>query len=154
MLSGPVVVKKSDEWKKQMLFSERLIAGAAARGVAQTVLHPIDVLRTRLQAKGVEVVLSPETFVKGIAPQFILAFPAGGIQFAAYEWSKAKCAALNFTGGVAEVLCGAAGALAASIVRVPQEVIKQRVQVGAHSASDTPRESQSGPGRRHTHADE
>ena len=27
--------------------------GAGARGVAQTLLHPIDVARTRLQAKGV-----------------------------------------------------------------------------------------------------
>merc|ERR1719465_42441 len=42
------------DWKSQMLFRERMIAGAGARGVAQTLLHPIDVARTRLQAKGVQ----------------------------------------------------------------------------------------------------
>lgn len=126
------VVKKSSKsvagWKDQMLFRERLIAGASARGVAQTVLHPIDVARTRLQAKGVEMTFTPQTFVKGVVPQFVLAFPAGALQFASYEFCKAKAAAVGVTGGLAEVLCGASGALAASVVRVPQEVLKQRVQ--------------------------
>ena len=56
--------------------------------VAQTVLHPIDVARTRLQAKGVTMAFTARTFVKGISPQFVLAFPAGALQFAAYEWAK------------------------------------------------------------------
>eukprot|EP00310_Coccolithus_braarudii_P022029 CAMPEP_0183352382 /NCGR_PEP_ID=MMETSP0164_2-20130417/29403_1 /TAXON_ID=221442 /ORGANISM="Coccolithus pelagicus ssp braarudi, Strain PLY182g" /LENGTH=301 /DNA_ID=CAMNT_0025524797 /DNA_START=22 /DNA_END=927 /DNA_ORIENTATION=+ len=121
-------VSLPSDWKKRMTFRERMIAGAAARGVAQTTLHPIDVVRTRLQAKGVKMVLKPSVFVKGIAPQFFLAFPAGGLQFAAYEFCKARAAAADLTGGAAEVLCGAAGALAASVIRVPQEVLKQRVQ--------------------------
>jgi len=119
---------KSLSWKDQMQFNERLIAGAGARGVAQTFLHPIDVARTRLQAKGVAMKFTPQTFVKGVAPQFFLAFPAGALQFASYEFCKAKAAAVGVTGGLAEVLCGAAGALGASVIRVPQEVLKQRVQ--------------------------
>lgn len=115
-------------WKSQMLFRERLIAGACARGVAQTCLHPIDVARTRLQAKGVSMTYSPKVFVKGIGPQFALAFPAGALQFAAYEYCKAQLGRLSVSGPALEVTCGAAGALAASIVRVPQEVLKQRVQ--------------------------
>ena len=126
---GKAAVKKpKDDWNKKMQFSERLIAGAGARGVAQTFLHPIDVMRTRLQAKGVTMSLKPEIFVKGVAPQFLLAFPAGAIQFAAFEWAKEKFAAAGMTGSIGELLCGAIGALAASVVRVPQEVIKQRVQ--------------------------
>ena len=112
---------KKIRWQDHMTFRDRLVAGSGARGVAQTVLHPIDVLRTRLQAKGVSVNWSPETFLKGVAPQFVLAFPAGAIQFAAYEAAKdLKC--------LPEVVCGGLGALAASVVRVPQEVLKQRVQ--------------------------
>ena len=108
-------------WQEQMLFRERMIAGSAARGVAQTVLHPIDVARTRLQAKGVAMSWTARTFIKGISPQFVLALPADAIQFAAYEASKdLKC--------VPEIVCGAIGALAASVIRVPQEVLKQRVQ--------------------------
>ena len=91
----------------QLLFHERLIAGAGARGIAQTCLHPIDVVRTRVQAKGVSLNLSPQTFLKGVAPQFFLAFPAGALQFAAYEFSKAKCAALDIVGAPAEVRAAA-----------------------------------------------
>jgi solute carrier family 25 S-adenosylmethionine transporter 26 len=126
--ASAAVAKKSSSWKDRMLFRERLIAGAGARGVAQTVLHPIDVARTRLQAKGVQMQFTPRTFVKGVAPQFILAFPAGAMQFASYEFCKAKAAAVGIKGGLAEVICGASGALAASLIRVPQEVLKQRVQ--------------------------
>jgi len=120
---------KEGSWKKEMLFSERLIAGSAARGVAQTCLHPIDVARTRLQAKGVTMAFTPQTFVKGITPQFILAFPAGALQFAAYEGCKDLFAKAQMaSGALPEVVSGACGALAASIIRVPQEVLKQRVQ--------------------------
>jgi solute carrier family 25 S-adenosylmethionine transporter 26 len=122
--------KKADggSWKSQMLFTERMIAGSCARGVAQSILHPIDVLRTRLQAKGVSMSWTPQTFIKGLAPQFFLAFPAGAIQFAAYEWAQEKFAEMQVTGAFSEVMCGAFGALGASIIRVPQEVLKQRVQ--------------------------
>jgi len=116
------------DWKKQMLFTERLIAGSSARGVAQTVLHPIDVARTRLQAKGVTLAFTPRTFVKGITPQFVLAFPAGALQFACYEWAKDQFAQAKMAGALPEVVCGALGALGASVIRVPQEVLKQRVQ--------------------------
>lgn len=129
--AGKAAVKQkrqNEDWKGQMLFRERLIAGAGARGVAQTFLHPIDVIRTRLQAKGVSMTMNAETFLKGVAPQFLLAFPAGATQFAAFEFSKERFAAAGLKGSFAELSCGAIGALAASIVRVPQEVIKQRVQ--------------------------
>eukprot|EP00316_Scyphosphaera_apsteinii_P001699 CAMPEP_0119298684 /NCGR_PEP_ID=MMETSP1333-20130426/850_1 /TAXON_ID=418940 /ORGANISM="Scyphosphaera apsteinii, Strain RCC1455" /LENGTH=293 /DNA_ID=CAMNT_0007299855 /DNA_START=8 /DNA_END=889 /DNA_ORIENTATION=- len=115
-------------FRGHMVFSDRLISGAGARGLAQTMLHPIDVMRTRLQAKGLTVTLNPQMFVKGLAPQFFLAFPAGALQFAAYEWSKAQASAVKLNGAAAEVMSGAVGALAASVIRVPQEVLKQRVQ--------------------------
>jgi len=125
-----VTCKKAESlgWQQQMLFRERLISGAAARGTAQTFLHPIDVVRTRLQAKGVAVKWTPSTFLKGVGPQFVLAFPAGALQFASYEWGKAQCKIAGITGAGSEVLCGALGAIAASVIRVPQEVLKQRVQ--------------------------
>ena len=126
--AAAVAKKTTSSWKDKMLFRERLVAGAGARGVAQTVLHPIDVARTRLQAKGVTMTFTPKTFVKGVVPQFVLAFPAGALQFASYEFCKAKVAAVGVTGGLAVVICGASGALAASVIRVPQEVLKQRVQ--------------------------
>ena len=116
------------EWKKAINFRERMIAGSLARGCAQTLLHPIDVARTRLQAKGLKMKFQASTFVKGVAPQFTLAFPAGAVQFAVYEFAKEKMAEIGQKGAAAEVISGAMGALGASIIRVPQEVLKQRVQ--------------------------
>jgi len=112
-------------------FSERMVAGAIARGIAQTSLHPVDVMRTRLQAKGVAKNWAPSVFLKGVLPQIILALPAGAMQFAAFEASKEKLAALlpgEKNQQVRDLLAGAAGATAAASFRVPQEVIKQRIQ--------------------------
>ena len=120
--------KAAGSWKSQMTFTDRMAAGSAARGCAQTCLHPIDVMRTRLQAKGITSALTPQTFLKGLTPQFTLAIPAGALQFACYEWAKEQFAKAGQVGALAEVSCGAIGALGASVVRVPQEVLKQRIQ--------------------------
>ncbi len=125
--------KQALRWQDQMRFTDRMIAGASARGAAQTLLHPIDVMRTRIQAKGLTTVLTPKLFLKGVTPQVTLAFPAGALQFVAYEWCKDKMAAVSAVPGAArEILCAAAGAMAASVVRVPQEVLKQRVQADVY----------------------
>eukprot|EP00177_Eucheuma_denticulatum_P004663 GFKZ01008478.1.p1 GENE.GFKZ01008478.1~~GFKZ01008478.1.p1 ORF type:complete len:405 (+),score=76.82 GFKZ01008478.1:147-1217(+) len=112
-------------------FRERMVAGAIARGVAQTLLHPVDVIRTRLQARDVAASWKPAVFIKGVIPQISLAIPAGAIQFLAFEAAKEKLAALLPDESFSQarvLLAGAAGALAAASCRVPQEVLKQRIQ--------------------------
>ncbi|KAJ8900713.1 hypothetical protein NDN08_000014 [Rhodosorus marinus] len=112
-------------------FTQKMIAGASARGIAQTVLHPIDVMRTRLQAKGITSTLTLETFLKGVVPQVVLALPAGAVQFVAFEYCKEKLRDLfpaENLQAARDLVAGAGGALAASVVRVPQEVLKQRIQ--------------------------
>lgn len=114
-----------------LTFTERMTAGAIARGVAQTILHPIDVARTRLQARNIASRWDARVFVKGVIPQITLAVPAGAVQFAAFEAAKEKLAELMPGQRLSELrtlLAGAAGALAAASFRVPQEVLKQRVQ--------------------------
>lgn len=112
-------------------FQEKMAAGAIARGAAQTLLHPIDVVRTRLQARDIAASWKPAVFVKGVIPQISLAIPAGAIQFLAFEAAKEKLAALfpdkKFR-QVRVLVAGALGALAAASFRVPQEVLKQRIQ--------------------------
>lgn len=112
-------------------FQEKMAAGAIARCVAQTLLHPIDVVRTRLQARDIAASWKPGVFVKGVIPQISLAIPAGAIQFLAFEAAKEKLAALFPDGQFSQarvLVAGAAGALAAASFRVPQEVLKQRIQ--------------------------
>ncbi|PXF45645.1 putative S-adenosylmethionine carrier 2, chloroplastic [Gracilariopsis chorda] len=119
----------------QLTFQEKMLAGAIARCVAQTVLHPIDVLRTRLQAKNVGSVFNASVFVKGIIPQITLAIPAGAIQFLAFESAKEKLTKLIPDEKFSQtriLLAGALGALVAASCRVPQEVLKQRIQAGIY----------------------
>ena len=52
-----------------------------ARVVAQTLLHPLDVVRTRTQAKSIEGgVFELGAMAYGIAPQMALSAPAGAVQ--------------------------------------------------------------------------
>lgn len=112
-------------------FQEKMLAGAIARGVSQTILHPVDVVRTRIQARGVKVSWKPSVFIKGVLPQIVLAVPAGAIQFVAFEAAKEKLVALFPDEKWAQaraLVAGALGATAAATFRVPQEVLKQRIQ--------------------------
>lgn len=114
-----------------LTFREQMIAGGIARGIAQTLLHPVDVARTRLQARNVTMKWTPNVFIKGVLPQVLLASPAGAIQFVAFEKAKSKLAEISddpSTRDVRLLLAGAFGALSAATCRVPQEVLKQRIQ--------------------------
>eukprot|EP00180_Rhodochaete_pulchella_P001655 Plantae.Rhodophyta-Rhodochaete_pulchella.ctg24974.p1 GENE.Plantae.Rhodophyta-Rhodochaete_pulchella.ctg24974~~Plantae.Rhodophyta-Rhodochaete_pulchella.ctg24974.p1 ORF type:complete len:357 (+),score=39.89 Plantae.Rhodophyta-Rhodochaete_pulchella.ctg24974:58-1071(+) len=114
-----------------LTFQEKLISGSIARGIAQTVLHPVDVVRTRLQAKDIKANWHPSVFLKGVAPQILLAIPAGGTQFVAFEFAKSRLSELdkeNKYRSVRDLLAGAASSVAAATFRVPQEVIKQGIQ--------------------------
>jgi solute carrier family 25 S-adenosylmethionine transporter 26 len=131
MFTDGLTTAKAAAAKVTLSFQEKMIAGATARGISQTVLHPIDVARTRLQAKGVKKDWSPKVFLKGVLPQIILAVPAGAFQFVGFEYCKEALPKVLPGDGLSDVrslLAGAGGAMAASVIRVPQEVLKQRIQ--------------------------
>lgn len=126
-VAAPIAVMKPIS----LSFGEKMLAGAIARGVAQSVLHPVDVLRTRLQARGVKTTLNPSIFIKGIIPQTLLAIPAGAIQFLAFETAKEKLVKWFPDDNLKQarvLLAGAFGAATAATFRVPQELLKQRIQ--------------------------
>lgn len=112
-------------------FREKMIAGAIARGVAQSVLHPVDVIRTRLQARNVVKSWKLGVFIKGVIPQIALAIPAGAVQFVAFEAAKEQLSKLISDDRFSQartLFAGAFGAFAAASFRIPQEVLKQRIQ--------------------------
>jgi len=125
---------KGNAWKDSLTFSEKMWAGSLARLCAQTLLHPLDTIRTRRQAAG-GLKTTPSDMLKGLVPQMAGAMPAGALQFFAYEQTKTELNKINkdvTLGGlrphVTEICAAAIGAAAASIVRVPQERIKQPIQ--------------------------
>lgn len=145
----------------ELTFADRMIAGSVARTVAQTILHPLDTLRTRAQAAKRGDLPSASaagaapaeplarTLGRGLLPQVLLAGPAGAIQFATLEWARDALAPYVPSPVLANLLAGAAGAIAASVVRVPQENLKQPVQAGRYpnALSCLQALSAEGPGR-------
>lgn len=123
-----------------------LIAGSLAGAIADMVTHPISTLKTRLQVQGAGAqsqaitrytsiahaarsVLATEgvaTLYKGLGITVAAAAPAQGLYFLGYDlfraWSPRDDALSNFAAGCFAQLCG-------SLVWVPMDTIKERLQI-------------------------
>lgn len=110
----------------ELSFGERMACGSAARLVASVVLHPFDTMRTRAQArKRASIYARPsllDVCTKGIIPQAVLSAPAGAVQFATLEYARDALGPLVTHTTAKNLLASALGAVAASVIRVPQEV--------------------------------
>eukprot|EP00741_Cyanophora_paradoxa_P017598 tig00021012_g16998.t1 len=137
MASGTQVIKV-DGQDVELTFQDVCVAGAAARLAAQVALHPIDVMKTRVQLRGAlpNRFEGPgdayRLFSRGITSCVLLAVPSGMLQFLVYEKSK-KWLTDNLPQShagavVAQLTAGALGSWLAGYLRVPQEVMRQRVQ--------------------------
>ncbi|KAL6509841.1 putative S-adenosylmethionine carrier 2, chloroplastic [Orobanche gracilis] len=119
---------------------ESAVAGASAGAVVESVLYPIDTIKTRLQAVhgGGGIIL--KGLYSGLAGNLVVVIPASAIFIGVYEPTKQKLLKIlpENLSAVAHLAAGAVGGAASSIVRVPTEVIKQRIQTGqfvsAHQA--------------------
>ena len=115
-------------------FVTGLLSGAVAGTTVDLILFPLDTVKTRLQATA-GAKLSLKTFqgiFNGVAPAIAASAPCAATFFGAYDSFKRilkeklpeNCDTLAHAGA-------AAGAdLVQSVVRVPFEVVKQRVQAG------------------------
>ncbi|CAH9105705.1 unnamed protein product [Cuscuta europaea] len=116
---------------------EGAIAGAAAGVVVETVLYPIDTIKTRLQVVrgGGEIIM--KGLYSGLAGNLAGVLPASAIFVGVYEPTKQfllKSFPENFS-ALAHLTAGAVGGAASSIVRVPTEVVKQRMQTGQFASA-------------------
>ncbi|XP_019153143.1 PREDICTED: S-adenosylmethionine carrier 1, chloroplastic/mitochondrial-like isoform X1 [Ipomoea nil] len=116
---------------------EGAVAGAAAGVVVETVLYPIDTIKTRLQAVrgGGEIIL--KGLYSGLAGNLAGVLPASAIFVGVYEPTKQKLLKSlpeNFS-ALAHLTAGAVGGAASSIIRVPTEVVKQRMQTGQFASA-------------------
>ncbi|XP_015886856.3 S-adenosylmethionine carrier 1, chloroplastic/mitochondrial isoform X1 [Ziziphus jujuba] len=116
---------------------EGFIAGGAAGVVVETALYPIDTIKTRLQAVhgGGKIVL--KGLYSGLAGNIAGVLPASAIFVGVYEPTKQKLLKMfpENLSAVAHLTAGALGGLAASLVRVPTEVVKQRMQTGQFTSA-------------------
>ncbi|GAQ79393.1 mitochondrial substrate carrier family protein [Klebsormidium nitens] len=134
LVSSTTVTKK--EFTVQDLLIGAVSGGAAGVSV-ETALYPIDTIKTRLQVLSKGGSLSFKGLYSGLSGNLAGVLPASAIFVAIYEplkqhlldrfpeqWSSA-----------AQLLAAGAGATGASIVRVPTEVIKQRMQTGQFTSA-------------------
>ncbi|GJY50984.1 S-adenosylmethionine carrier 1, chloroplastic/mitochondrial, partial [Tanacetum coccineum] len=109
---------------------EGFIAGGTAGVVVETALYPIDTIKTRLQAArgGGKIVL--QGLYSGLAGNLVGVLPASALFVGVYEPAKKKLLKIlpENLSAVAHLTAGAIGGVAASLVRVPTEVVKQRMQ--------------------------
>ncbi|KAM3289790.1 S-adenosylmethionine carrier 1, chloroplastic/mitochondrial isoform X1 [Capsicum chacoense] len=116
---------------------EGAVAGAAAGVVVEAALYPIDTIKTRLQAVrgGGQIIL--KGLYSGLAGNLVGVLPASAIFIGAYEPAKRKL--LNSLpenlSALAHLTAGAIGGAASSIVRVPTEVVKQRMQISQFASA-------------------
>ncbi|AQK74563.1 S-adenosylmethionine carrier 1 chloroplastic/mitochondrial [Zea mays] len=129
-----------------LFISEGSIAGGTAGVVVETALYPIDTIKTRLQAARGGSRIEWKGLYSGLAGNLTGVLPASAIFVGVYEPTKRKLletlpenlsAVAHFhifinTDHIVQLLqtAGAIGGIAASLVRVPTEVVKQRMQTG------------------------
>nr|VDC98458.1 unnamed protein product [Brassica oleracea] len=116
---------------------EGFIAGGTAGVVVETALYPIDTIKTRLQATrgGGKIVL--KGLYSGLAGNIAGVLPASALFVGVYEPTKQKLLKTfpDHLSAVAHLTAGAIGGLAASLIRVPTEVVKQRMQTGQFASA-------------------
>ncbi len=126
------------------------LAGALASGSTTALMHPLDTLKTRVQAsvgrapglRGMGRMipeLGPRRLYLGIIPAVTGAATSHGIRTASYEWARVVLAPLLALGlpGVSETaiqgIASGFGTFLGTGVRIPNEVLKQRLQTGQHA---------------------
>lgn len=116
-----------------------MAAGATAGCSVEAALYPIDTIKTRLQAMnaggGMRALFERgggKALYAGIWGNLVGVAPASAIFISVYEpikkyWQARLDESKQF---IAPILAGASAGMAASVVRVPTEVVKQRMQTG------------------------
>ena len=140
--AGPAIVSAGT--MSTALVVRSAIAGGLASGTSTLVLHPLDTLKTRLQASvGDKSLMSiiraavrggKTVLFRGSVPAVVGAACSHGTRTGVYEISKIALASSVPFLPVVQIqgLSSAAGTLIGTGVRIPCEVLKQQLQNGNH----------------------
>ncbi|KAM1686363.1 hypothetical protein FF1_034195 [Malus domestica] len=118
-------------------FYDGVIAGGAAGVFVEAALYPIDTIKTRLQVAHAGGQIMLKGLYSGLAGNLAGVLPASAIFVGVYEPTKQKL--LNVLpenlSALAHLTAGAIAGAASSVVRVPTEVVKQRMQTAQFSSA-------------------
>ena len=108
------------------------VAGGFAGVFVDSILYPLDTLKTRLQARGsLRVPVGASAFYRGLVSAMAGSFPAAATFWTAYEYGRAYAETAG-AGALAPALGAAVADVAVCLVRNPFEVVKQQLQSGMH----------------------
>ena len=123
-----------------------MFAGAVARSVSATAVHPLNIIKTILQKKGGTIPpFSWHVYSRGAGSQFIMSIPHGALNFAVTETTKTQLALLSTNSTLARIvpvkllnplldfLSSAISTFICSIVSTPQMVITDRIMAGIYT---------------------
>lgn len=114
-----------------------LISGACAGIATDIVFFPIDTIKTRLQAKGGFFTNGGyHGIYRGLGSCVVASAPLASLFFITYDSLKRDLPPAVSSLGVRHMIAASMGEIAACIVRVPAEVIKQRTQA-SHMGNQT-----------------
>lgn len=123
--------------------AESFIAGASAGAVATTATYPLDLLRTRFAAQGVERIYTslrasirdiavnegPRGFFQGLGAGVGQIIPYMGIFFATYESLRLPLGTLHMPFGSGDASAGVIASIIAKTGIFPFDLIRKRLQV-------------------------
>ncbi|KAJ1835325.1 S-adenosylmethionine transporter [Coemansia sp. RSA 2706] len=111
-----------------------LVAGASAGMAVDTALYPLDTIKTRLQARAGFIASGGfRGIYSGLSSAIIGSAPGASMFFLTYEKVKGSLSELpERQQPFVHMFAASAGEVAACLVRVPTEVVKQRLQAKHH----------------------
>ncbi|CAN6932401.1 unnamed protein product [Brassica oleracea] len=121
----------------RLLYGTCLVAGGLAGLVVEAALYPIDTIKTRVQVARDGGKIIWKGLYSGLGGNLAGVLPASALFFVVYEPTKQKLLKVlpeKFS-AVAHLAAGALGGAVSSIVRVPTEVVKQRMQTGQFASA-------------------
>ncbi|DBA02405.1 TPA: hypothetical protein N0F65_007224 [Lagenidium giganteum] len=119
-------------------FVASLLGGAVAGTSVDIALFPLDTIKTRLQsAEGFFKAGGFRGIYSGLSAAAAGSAPGGALFFSTYETSKRMIGIYlpeHKHSPVAHMAAAASGEMAACLVRVPTEIVKQRMQTGMYDS--------------------
>ncbi|XP_074275137.1 calcium-dependent mitochondrial ATP-magnesium/phosphate carrier protein 3-like isoform X1 [Silene latifolia] len=151
LLKGVISDAKGED-KADIGAAGRLVSGGLAGAVAQTVIYPMDLVKTRLQThecidgkvprlgaltRDIWIKEGVRAFYKGLFPSLLGIIPYAGIDLAAYETLKdmAKNYMDSEPGALVQLGCGTVSGTVGATCVYPLQVVRTRMQANQSKAT-------------------
>jgi len=113
--------------------SATAVSAAISSTITKTVLFPIDTVKCRMQSLGFSgtrsQIFSRHKIFNGLVPKIALYAPYQSVYMTTYTWTRDRLGA-RYPSVISFGLAGVSAELAGAVIRLPMEVLKQRMQTG------------------------